>query len=74
MSCRCPVCRSTRWLRDPIGRWREDWDRAARAMDPGFEQCRAARESEHRRLQRDMLRQLVEQAERERRENDPNVN
>lgn len=62
----CLVCRPDRW--------REDWDRYERRFDPGYQRRKAVREAEQQRRSAELLRQLVEQAERDRRENDPRVN
>lgn len=65
----CPVCRLP-----AIDRWIEDWDRAARKFDPGFERRRQKRTDEAARRAKEQLRRLVEDAERARREDDPTVN
>jgi hypothetical protein len=59
---------------DDIDRWRKDWDRAARDFDPGFKRRKRARQDEAARRSNELLRRLVEEAERARREDDPTVN
>lgn len=68
----CPVCRPLR----TVDRWREDWDRAARDLDPvpWFKRRKRARQDEATRRSREQLRQLFDEVERARREDDPTVN
>jgi hypothetical protein len=64
------VCRPI----DDTDRWREDWDRAARDLDPGFERRKRARQDKAAQRTNDRRRRLVEEAERARRKDDPTVN
>lgn len=78
MPCRCPMCAPwcpcQRHREDMIDRWNRDWDRAARNVDPDYERRRKNRVAEYQRRMTETLRKLTEQAERERREIDPNLN
>ena len=65
MSLRFPCC---------VPRWHEDWNRAARDLDPGFQRRKRARQDGAIRQSNERLRRLVEEAKRARREDYPTVN